>query len=94
MANIVTQADCFDEVFVEPQRATDGAGDLRHFERVGQSSPIVIAEWRNEYLCFVFEPAKGFGVEDPIAIALEARAHRRFGLGDITHCIGTAGCMR
>ncbi len=40
---VVAEADRFDEVLVERQRAGDGARDLGHLERVGQPRAVVVA---------------------------------------------------
>jgi hypothetical protein len=44
-----------------------------------QTRAVVIAGGREEHLCLVFEPAKGLGMDDAIAVALERRPHIIFG---------------
>ena len=42
MSQIVPQRDRLRQVFVEGEGARDGAGDLRHVQRVGQAGDVVI----------------------------------------------------
>ena len=56
------------------------ARDLRHLERVRQPRAVVIAGRREEHLRLVLQPAERLAVDDAIAIALERRADRVFGL--------------
>ena len=73
MAEVVTEADRFDEVFVQRQCPRDGAGDLRHLERMSEPNTIVIALGRQEDLGLVSEAAKGLAMHDPVTIHLETR---------------------
>jgi hypothetical protein len=41
-----------------------------------QTCTVVITEWRNENLRFVFEPSERFGMQNAVAVALEAGAYR------------------
>ena len=43
VTEIVREADGLGEVLVEAERAGDRAGDLRHFEAVGQPRAVVVA---------------------------------------------------
>ena len=63
------------------QHLGDGPGNLRHLERVGEARPVVVAARGEEDLGLVLQATEGLGVDDPIAIALERRPHRVFGLG-------------
>ena len=83
MAEVVRQRDGFGQVFVEPQGAGEGAGDLGDFQGVGQPRPVMVLFGVNEDLRLVLEPPKGLGVQDPVPVALELGADgvRRFGPG-------------
>ncbi len=37
---------------------------------VRQAGPVMIALRSEKHLCFVFHPAKGFGVENPVPVSL------------------------
>src|SRR4051794_11763372 len=78
MAEIVTHADGFDQIFIQPQSAADGSCDLRHFQGVREPSSIVVARRTDEDLGFVHKPAKRFRVNDPVSIALELHSNRRW----------------
>ncbi len=58
-----------------------GAGDLRHFQRMGEPRAVIIAFMLHEDLRLVLEPAKGRGMDDAVAVALIAGARRAFRLG-------------
>ena len=81
MAEIVPKPDGLGEVLVEPQGARDGARDLRHLERMGQARAEMVALGRHEDLRLVLEAAKGLGVHDPVAVALQRRAQPAVVLG-------------
>ncbi len=74
MADIVREALRLDQILVEPERARDGARDLRDFEAVGQADAIMIAIGRDEHLRLVPQPPERDRMDDPVAIALEHRA--------------------
>ena len=76
MAEIVTHADGFDQVFVQAQCAADGPRDLGHFQRMRKAGSIVVARRSDEDLSFVHEPAKRFRVNDPVTVALELHRER------------------
>src|SRR5690606_14020224 len=71
VAKVMGQRNRFDEVFVQAQRARQRAGDLRHFETVGEARAKQIAFMVDENLGLVLEPPKGTGVDDAIAVTLE-----------------------
>ena len=73
---VVPEPDRLGEVLVEPQRARDGARDLRGLQRVGEPRAVVVALRRDEDLRLVLEPAERLAVHDPVAVALERRAQR------------------
>jgi len=51
----------------------DGARDLRHLERVRQSSAVVIAGGGEKHLSLVLEAAKRLAMDDAVAVALKCR---------------------
>ena len=71
VTEIVAETDGLDEVLVEEERPTDGAGDLRHLEGVGEAGPVVVAGGSDKDLGLVHQPAKALAVEDAIAVALK-----------------------
>ena len=66
----MAERDGFGEVFVEVEGARDCAGDLADFEGVSEAGYIVVAEWCDEDLRFVFESTERFAVYDAVAVAL------------------------
>ncbi len=70
VADVVGQRDGFSEVFVEPQPAGDGAGDLRDFERMRESRAVVIVDGGDEDLCLAGHTAERGAVNDSLAVAL------------------------
>ena len=81
VAEIVSQRHRLAEILVETQHATDGAGDLRHLERMGQPRPIMVALMVDEDLGLVLEAPEGRRMDDAVPVALERAAARRLGLG-------------
>src|SRR5436305_4054494 len=81
VAQIVPERDGFGEILVEPQRASDRSSDVADIERVRQPHAVVVALGREEHLRLVLETAERFGVDDPVAVALEAGADRIGRLG-------------
>ena len=74
MAEVVRQANGFDQVFVRAQRAGNGAPDLGHFQGVGEAGAVIIALVVDEYLGFIFQAAESRGVKDAVAVALKSGA--------------------
>ena len=81
MAQIVRQGDGFGQVFVQTQGAGDGAGDLRHFQRMRQAGAEMVFFGIDKDLRFVFQAAEGFGMQDAVAVALKGGADRIGGFG-------------
>ena len=81
VAEIMGQRYGLDQRFIELQRAGDGAGDLRHFNRVRDARAIQIAFVVDEHLGLVRQAPKGIRVDDAIAVALEFAAILRRRLG-------------
>src|SRR4028118_1770597 len=81
VAEVVAEGYGFGEVFVEVEGAGDGAGYLHHLQRVGEAGTEVVAVGGYKDLGLVHEAAEGFGVDDPVPVALELVAHTVRGLG-------------
>lgn len=75
MAAVVSERDGFGEGDVEAERSGHRHRDLGHFERVREASALMIVG-EHEHLGLAGETAKRRGVENAVAIALEARAER------------------
>ena len=58
MAEIVRQRQRLGEVLVEAERARQRAGDLRHFQRMGEPRAVVVALVIDEDLRLVRQPAE------------------------------------
>ncbi len=74
MAEVMRQRQGFREILVETELPGQRAGDLRHFQRVGQPGAVMVALVEHEYLGFVLQAAKGGGMDHPVAIAPERAA--------------------
>jgi hypothetical protein len=81
VAEVVGQGQGLGQVLVQPQGAADGAGDLRHFEAVGQPCAVIVALVVHEYLRLVLQAPEGGGVDDAVPVALERGAHAALRLG-------------
>ena len=79
VAEIMGERQRLRQVLVETERAGDGAGDLRHLQRMDQAGAEMIALVLHEDLRLVLQPAKGVGMDDAVAVALERRAQRSSG---------------
>ena len=81
--HVVPERDRLDQILVQPQRASDRAGDLRHLQSMGQARPVVVAERVDKHLRLVLQAAEGFRVQDAVAVALKGGSHGvgRFGSG-------------
>src|SRR4051794_27324985 len=79
VAKIVGERQRLRQILVEPKRARKRACDLRDLKRMGQPRPEMVTLMEDENLRFVTKPAKGTGVDDPVAIPAEvvARGTRR-----------------
>ena len=80
MANIVCEANRLGQRFVQREVSRNRSPDLGHLESVGQTGDVVIALWIDEYLGFVFQSAKRFGMQNTISVALESCSIRVEGL--------------
>ena len=72
---VVAQRDRLGQVLVEPQRAGDRARDPGRLERVRQPRADSGRPRVDEDLRLVLEAPERLGVDDPVAVALERRAH-------------------
>jgi len=59
VSNIVSQGDGFGQVFIERQRAGNGAGNLGDFNRVREAGTEQVAFVIDENLGLVFQPTEG-----------------------------------
>src|SRR5260370_33639501 len=64
MADVVHQRECLGKLGVEAQGGGHRAGNLRHFQRVGQTIPKVVGEARSEYLVLGVQAAESAGLND------------------------------
>jgi hypothetical protein len=76
MSDVMSETNCFDEVFVETQCPSHRPRNLGDFERVCQARPVVVTLWCNKDLCFVFEASERFGMHNTVTITLEAGSYR------------------
>ncbi len=81
VAEVVRQRDRLGQILVQRQHPRDGAGDLRHFQRMGHPRAVIIAFVLHEDLRLVLEAAERGGMDDAVAVALVTGARRAFGLG-------------
>jgi hypothetical protein len=73
---VMSERDSLRQILVQPERARDGAGNLRDLKRVSQARPGVVALWKRKNLGLVFQAAEGFAVYDSVAIALKGCPQR------------------
>src|SRR5438128_6625969 len=71
VAEIVSEAERLGKVFVEAERASDRATNLRDFETVSKAHAEMVAIGRDEHLRLVPEAAEGDRMNDAVAVALE-----------------------
>ncbi len=81
MADVVNERKRLRQIFVQAKRGGGGAGDLSDFNGVGEAAAKVIGGAAGEHLRLPCEPAKGAGLHDALAIALEGRARGAEGRG-------------
>ena len=70
MSEVMRESNGFGQIFIESERAGQGASDRRDFHGVGQSCAVMVAGAIEEDLGFVFETAKGSRMDDAGDIAL------------------------
>src|SRR5580692_6287478 len=71
MAEIVYEGQRLGKINIEAQRAGDGAGDLRHLNRVREPVAEVVGIAAGKNLGLVFETAKGSCVNHAIPVPLK-----------------------
>ena len=71
VAEVVGERDRLGEVVVEPERARQRPGDLRHLDRMGEPGAEMVALVMDEHLGLVGEAAEGGRVDDAVPVALE-----------------------
>ena len=96
MAEIVRERQGLGEIVVEMQRPRDRARDLRHFERMRQPRPVMVAFVIDEHLRLVLQASECGGVNHAVAVALERRSRRAFWLrvAPSTAAVGSASIRR
>src|SRR5687767_13775418 len=72
---VVPEVDRLGEGDVEPGGPGHGGGDLGHFQGVGEPGALMVIG-DDEYLGLPRQAPEGGGVEDPVAVALEAGTQR------------------
>jgi hypothetical protein len=88
----VAQGDRLGQGHVDPTGASDGGGDLRNLESMGEAGAEVVGR-EDEDLRLAGQAPEGSGVEDAVAVALEAGAVGVVRFGDPA-VAGTDGAGR
>jgi len=70
------QADGLGQILVQAQGAGNGAGDLRHLQRMGQPGAVQVPFRGQEYLGLLLQAAERLAVQHPVAVTLKHRAQR------------------
>ena len=96
MAEVMRQRQGLGQILVEAELPGQRAGNLRHFQGVGQPGAVMIALVEHEYLGLVLQAAEGGGMDHPVAIAPERAAGlaRRLGKQPAAAAVGVAGIDR
>jgi len=63
MPQVMAQGNCLRQVLVKVQGAGYGAGYLGNLQCVGKARYVVVAQWGNKDLRFMFESAKRLAVD-------------------------------
>ena len=82
VADVVNQGEGLHQVHVKAKLAGNGAGNLRHFQRMGQPVAKMIGETAGKNLGLGFQPAESARVDDAVAVPLEIIAIGVLGLGN------------
>ena len=82
VAKVVGQGDGLGEIVVQAEGVGDRTGDLRNFQRMGQSRTKVIALVGDEHLRFFLQTTKCRRVDNPISVAGEGRTGSAWRLGE------------
>ena len=75
VAQIMTQRNGLDQILVEAEGFRDRPGILGHFQRVGQTGPVMVACRRQKNLSLILEPSKRFAVQDSVPVPLKGRSY-------------------
>ena len=70
---VMPEGDGLGQVLVQSERPRDRAGNLGDLQGVDEAGAVVIALRGEKHLRLVGEPPEALGVQDAVAIALEAR---------------------
>ena len=76
VAEVVAEDEALGQLLVQPHRPGHRAPDLRALQAVGEAGAVVVALVVHEDLGLVLQPPERRAVDDPVAVALEARPHR------------------
>jgi hypothetical protein len=76
MADVVNQRQRLRQIFVEAKRGGNSPSDLCNLHGVSQAAAKVIGGTAGKYLSLARETPEGTGLHNPLAVALEGRAHR------------------
>jgi hypothetical protein len=79
--DVMRQREGLDQIGIQVETRCDGARDLRNLDGVRQTGAKVVGDTMRENLSLILKPAKGAGVNDAVAIALERGAIGMLGLG-------------
>jgi len=82
MSQIVRKAEGLGEVFVDGQQTRNGPRNLRHFQRMGETRPVIIPLILDEDLGLVLQASKSGGMNDPIPVPLITGSGGAFRLGE------------
>ena len=74
VADVVDQRERLRQVVVQAERGGDLAGDLRDLDGVGQAAAEVVGGAAGKDLRLARQAAKGAGLHDAVAVALEGGA--------------------
>ena len=96
MAEVVGERQRLGQILIEPQLAGERAGDLGHFQGVGQAGAVVIAFVEHENLGFVLQTPESRGMNHPVAVAPERAAGPAWRLRKLPAAaqVGVAGIDR
>ncbi len=81
VAEVMGERQRLGQILVEAEGPGERARDLRDLERMGEARAVMVALVLQEDLRLVLEAAEGGRVDDPVAVALEFAARRRWLLG-------------
>ena len=81
MANVVHQRKGLDQIDIQTKLSGNGSRDLRNFNGMSKAITKMVGIAAGEDLGFCFQPAKGSGVDNAIAVTLKVVAIRMRRLG-------------